>query len=70
MLEQPQSSTSFGSQVFMMNGVAPISKVTRPKHYSNSHQSMGKEIVDAPTPSTVPAFGPLHIERHISNPVV
>ena len=61
MVEQPLPSAPFGSQVFMMNGVAPISIATRSKDYVGSRQATGKEIVDGPPP--LPASSHLHIER-------
>ena len=69
MVEQPQSSNPFGSQVFMMNGTAPISIATRSKYYLELRQAAGKEIIDALTPPP-PSFGPLHIEGPSSDPVV
>ena len=68
MVEQPQSSTPFGSQVFMMNGSASVSIATRSKDYVGSHQEMGKEIADGPPPPLV--SGPLEIERPSVEPVV
>ena len=68
MVEQPQSSAPFGSQVFMMNGAAPISIATGLKDYTELCQATGKEITDGPPP--LPASGPLHIERPSLEPVV
>ena len=61
MVEQPQPSAPFGSQVFMMNGSTSVSIATRSKDYTGSHQAMGKDIVDGPPPP--PVIGPLEIER-------
>ena len=36
MVEQPLPSAPFGSQVFMMNGAAPVSIATRSKDYVGS----------------------------------
>ena len=60
MVEQPSPSAPFGSQVFMMNGAAPISITTQSKDYSRSCQEAGKEV-DGPYPSL--ASSPLEIER-------
>ena len=59
MVEQPSPSALFGCQVFMMNGVAPVSIVTRSKDYARSCQAAGKEVVDGPPPP--PASSPLEI---------
>ena len=59
MVEQPSPSAPFGSQVFMMNGVAPVSIATRSKDYAGSCQAVGKEVIDGPPPP--PTFGPLEI---------
>ena len=48
MVEQPSPSAPFGSQVFMMNGVAPVSIATGSKDYVGSCQAAGKEVVDGP----------------------
>ena len=61
MVEQPPPSASFGSQVFMMNGSAPISIATQSKDYARSRQVVGKEVIDGPPPP--PASGRLEIER-------
>ena len=68
MVEQPQSSAPFGSQIFMMNGSASVSIATRSKDYAGLHQAMGKEIADGPPPS--PVSGPLEIERPSAEPAV
>ena len=68
MVEQPLPSASFGSQVFMMNGSAPVSITTRSKDYVGSCQAAGKEVVDGPPPP--PASGSLEIERPSVEPVV
>ena len=57
MVEKPQSSAPFGSQVFMMNGFASASIATRSKYYTESRQAAGKEITDGPPPPL--ASGPL-----------
>ena len=59
MVEQGSSSAPFGSQVFMMNGVAPVSISTRLKDYARSCQAAGKEVIDGPPPP--PASDPLEI---------
>ena len=61
MVNQPAPSASFGSQVFMVNGSAPVSIATRLKDYAGSCQAAVKGIVDGPPPP--PSFGPLNIER-------
>ena len=68
MVEQPSPSAPFGSQVFMMNGVAPISIATHSKDYAGSGQAAGKEAIDGPTPP--PVSGPLEIEKPSAEPVV
>ena len=68
MVEQPSPSAPFGSQVFMMNGVAPVSIVTRSKDSARSRQAAGKEVVDGPPPP--PVSGPLEIEKPSAEPVV
>ena len=68
MVEQPSPSAPFGSQVFMMNGAAPVSTATRSKDYAGSRQEIGKEFVDGPPPP--PASGPLEIEKPSTKPVV
>ena len=53
MVEQPTPSAPFGSQVFMMNGAAPVSIATRSKDYAGSCQVAGKEVADGPPPPLV-----------------
>ena len=48
MVEQPSPSAPFGSQVFMMNGAAPISVATCSKDYNESRQAPGKAVADGP----------------------
>ena len=57
MVEQPSPSAPFGSQVFMMNGVAPVSIATRSKDYAGSREAAEKEVVADPPPP--PVSGPL-----------
>ena len=68
MVKQPPPSASFGSQVFMMNGSAPISIATWLKDYAGSRQAAGKEIAGGPPPP--PASGPLEIKRPTVEPIV
>ena len=68
MVEHPSPSEPFGSQVFMMNGVAPVSISTQSKDYTGSCQEAGKEVIDGPPPP--PASGPLEIERPSAEPVI
>ena len=68
MVEQPQSSAAFGSQVFIMNNSASVSIVTRSKDYTGSRQEMGKEVADGPPPP--PVSSPLEIERPSAESVV
>ena len=68
MVEQPSPYAPFGSQVFMMNGVAPVSIATCSKDYARSCQAAGKEVVDGPPPP--PVSGPLEIENPSVEPVV
>ena len=68
MVEQPSPSAPFGSQVFMMNGAAPISVATRSKDYNESQQAPGKAVADGPPPP--PVFGSLEIEKPTPEHVV
>ena len=68
MVKQPWPSAPFGSQVFMMNGVAPVSIATRSKDYARSRQAARKEVIDGPPPP--PTSGPLEIEKPSAEPVV
>ena len=68
MVEQPSPSAPFGSQVFMMNGVAPISVATRSKDYNESRQAPGKAVADGPPPP--PISGSLEIEKPTPEPIV
>lgn len=68
MVEQPSPSAPFGSQVFMMKSVAPISIATRSKDYNESWQAPGRAVVDGPPPP--PISGSLEIEKPTPKPVV
>ena len=68
MVEQPSLSAPFGSQVFMMDGAAPVSIATHSKDYVGSRQAAGKEDVDGPPPPLV--SGPLEIEKPSIEPIV
>ena len=68
MVEQLSPSTPFGSQVFMMNGAAPISVATRSKDYNESRQAPGKVVADGPPPP--PISGSLEIEKPTPEPIV
>ena len=59
MVEQPSPFAPFGSQVFMMNGAAPISVATHLKDYNESRQAPGKAVADGPPPP--PVSGSLEI---------
>ena len=59
-LDQPQSSASLGSQVFMMS--IPINVATRSKYYQTPALTAEKEKEATPS-SFTPSYGPLHIER-------
>lgn len=60
MVDQPQSSASLGSQVFMMS--MPINVATILKYYQTPAPTTKKEKEATPSSST-PSCGPLHIER-------
>lgn len=64
LVYHPQSSTSSGSQIFMMQGSLPISVATLSKYYQTPQKKiMEKQANDMPSTCTPPSFGPLHIER-------
>ena len=68
MVEQPSPSTPFGSQVFMVKSVAPISVAMRSKDYNESRQAPEKAVADGPPPP--PVSGPLEIKKPTLEPVV
>lgn len=61
MVDQPQSSTFAGSQVFMIN--MPMNVATRSKDYKTPPPTTGKENEGTPSSSILSSSGPLHIER-------
>jgi len=60
MVDQPQSSASSSSQVFMMT--MPINVATRSKDYQTPTLKVGKEKEFTPYSSILSSSGPLHIE--------
>ena len=68
MVEQPSPSAPFRSQIFMMNGTAPVSITTHSKDYTGSRQAARKEVVDGPPPP--PVSSSLEIEKPTAEPVV
>ena len=68
MVEQPSPSAPFGSQVFMVKSVAPISVTTRSKDYNESRQAPGKAVANGPPPP--PVSGSWEIEKPTPEPVV
>ena len=68
MVEQPSPSAPFGSQVFMVKSVAPISVATWSKDYNEPRQAPEKAVADGPPPP--PVSGPLEIEKPSLEPVV
>lgn len=61
MVDQPQSSASSGSQVFMMS--MPINVATISKYYQTPTLTIGKEKEATPSYFTPSSSSPLHIER-------
>ena len=68
MVEQPSPSAPFGSQVFMVKTIAPISVATWSTDYNESWQALKKAVADGPPPP--PVSGPLEIEKPSLEPVV
>lgn len=68
MVDQPRSSSSSGSQVFMMS--MPINVATRSKDYKTPTLIAGKDKKDAPSSSTPSSSSPLHIEQPIPDSVI
>ena len=63
LVDQPQSSASSGSQVYMM-ATQRISISTQSKDYQTPQKKMmEKEVTDTPSTSAPPSSIPLHIER-------
>lgn len=60
MVDQPQSSTSIGSQLFMIN--TPINVATTSKYYQTPTPTVRKEKEVTPSSSILSSSGPLHIE--------
>ena len=60
MVDQPQSSASSGSQVFMVS--TPINVATRSKYYQTFAPIAGKEKEATPSSSAL-SSSPLHIEH-------
>ena len=61
MVDQPYSSTSTRSQVFMMH--MPINVATRLKDYQTPNLTAGKEKEGTPSSSVMSTSSPLHIKR-------
>lgn len=61
MVDQPQSVTSAGSQVFMIS--TPINVATRSKDYQTPPPMVGKENEITPSSSIPSTSIPLHIEQ-------
>ena len=61
MVDQPKSSTSLGSQVFMMQVPSPILIATQIEDYqATPKQTVEKEATNIPSTSPLSSSGPLH----------
>ena len=70
LVDQPQSSTSSGSQVFM-SGTTPVSVATRSKYYHTPTKLIVEnDDTNTPSTSTPPSSGPLHIERPSNDSII